>query len=614
MGRERPPDKLAPVLRVLSALLGLTAGFIAGQLYAPSLTLEQKPAGRPDVAALPPAGAPVEDRVLATPRMNEDALTGVLAAVQDAWVKGGSSVRGAPHTERHLRQLFSRWTDLDAPGALRAVVQLRDRSLTELAVAALMAEWGLRDPLGASQNLTVIPAAAAREHAALALARSSVQRNPADGLALVKNLIAGAPPVLRSLAGAEWMRRDAGQALRYLLEEPGMAGTVPAGAALGLWLMEDPAAWLKWMRTSQPAGGLPRLRFPAGSLTAGRLARMATVLARELPAPQSSAAWLTAVAGPFAAPVLAAFDPASVLTGEGKSWQAALPALPPAETIPGWLARAGHARCLASVLPLLGAADAAAALRLLTDSGLEDGAPFAGALAAQWMEQAPASASSQLFAGDLSHPAAKAAAAAAVDALINSDPLSALDGLKKLPLEKAEMDALRAAAFGQLAATKPAAMLAWLAAHPDAPAPPELAALAVRNLAATDAARAGDWIRKSAPPGQRAQLAGMVFAVQLLLDRDAALESLTGMPAGEERDAILTALADADTALSRRDRFFAGNLLPGSFVLALGITADAARLAVLGRILTTMKETGVPATASLAHPALRPADRAALNR
>lgn len=619
MGRVQKPDKLALPFRLLSALLGLSFGFIGGQFWAlplkPDLMPEQTDAGT-SARGIPPVGAPLPDRIAAAVRMDEDALAGVLAAVQEQWMRHSDEPGAAQEAMFQLRIIFSRWVDLSGVSALQAALKLKDSSLGDMALDALMSEWGLRDPLSASQSLTLIPWASAQERAALALARSSVKRSPADGLATATRLVAGAPAVRRGAAGAEWMRLDALHALRYLFNEPGIEASIPSGLALGQWLMDDPAALLAWQRQQQAAQHLPLLRFPAGSFTPGRLARLGAALTKEFTTLDAGLVWLHRAAGPAAQPVIIALSPAEkAMDNEMQSWLAARGTLAPVSTTPGWLPRVRHDRNISDILPRLAIPDPPAALRMLAMMPPEDDAALmAPAVTAWWLEQAPATASTQIFSANLTHPVAKAAASAAVDGLISSDPLKALDSLARLPLAPADIAAHRATAFRQLSLSSPAAMLDWLTAHPDITAPDSALTTAIKNLAAADTARAQEWVQKSAPANLRPLFTGAIFDLRLRTDRDGALGFLDSLPPGTERDSALASLITADIALSRRDQFFAGNLLPDTFVRALQITADTARLELLRSLLAAMKDTGVASAAALAHPQLRPADRAALTR
>lgn len=618
MGREpQSADKFSLVVRVLSGLMGLSLGFIAGQVWASPFKPVKKEApvaGSPQ--SLPTAGAPLQERIAAAARMDEDGLSGVLAAAQEQWTGARSTWNQAPAAMLQLRMIFSRWTDLNGVSALKAALGLQDHAFGDMALEAVMAEWGLRDPLAASQSVSLVPRASARERAALALVRSAVKRNPPDGFAIASRTPFLPLTVLRGVAGAEWMRRDALHALRYFFEEPGLAGAVPAGTALGQWLLEDPAAWFTWYRSGQNARYVPLLRFPPKLVSAGRLTGLGTVLSREFENPDAGLAWLFSTGGPYALPLVVALtSPERALAAEMQYWESSRAGLAKPGTTAGWLPRTRHARTLGAIFPRLATADPQGALRALAAMAAEDDAArLAPAVAAQWIEQAPATASTQIFTGDLTHPVARAAASTAVDELISSDPLKALDSLARLPLEKSEIEAHRAAAFRQVALARPGDMLEWLAQHPDVTPPAETLAAAVKNLAALDGAKAQEWVQRSAPPAQRPALTGSVFEVQLRSDRDGALAFLTSQPAGPVRDAILASLAAADIALSRRDPNFAGNLLPDCFGLVLQISSDAQRQETLRNVLAAMKDTGVPSTPSLSHPSLRPADRALLTR
>jgi len=616
--RQPPPDKLALPLRLLSGLLGLTLGFLGGQFLANPLKSDLMPPKQKTEAAagIPDVGAPLNDRIAAAVRMDEDALSGVLAAIQDQWMRHSAAPGVKEETLFQLRVLFSRWTDLKGGSALQAALGLKDSALTDLALEALMSEWGLRDALTASQSLTLIPWTASREKAALALVRSSVKRGPAEGFSLAGRLVAGAPDLRRAAAAAEWMRQDAMNALRHLYEEPGLSSAVPAGLALGQWLIEDPATFLAWQRKALQGRTPPLLRFPEGAVTPATLTRLSAVLTKDAGSLDAGLTWLHSTAGTAAQPFILALSPApAAMNAEMSMWVAARETLPPATRALGWLPRVRHALNLADLLPRLAMADPAAALQMLMAMPESDhAAAMAPAIVRWWLDQAPATASAQIFSRDLSHPVAKAAASAAVDGLINSDPIQALNSLAKLPLAPEDITAHRATAFQQLSLSKPGEMLDWMVAHPEVSVPQPVVLTAVRNLAASDGPRAREWVEKTAPPALRPLLTGAVFELRLRQDRDEALAFLDALPAGAERDGAIAALTTADIALSRQDHFFAGNLLPDTFARALQTSTDESRLTLLRALIAAMKDTGVATIGPLNHPQLRPADRTALLR
>jgi hypothetical protein len=182
----------------------------------------------------------------------------------------------------------------------------------------------------------------------------------------------------------------------------------------------------------------------------------------------------------------------------------------------------------------------------------------------------------------------------------------------KLPLDAAAAEAFRTAAFNQLASRSPSALLDWVTAHPGATVPAGATAAAVKALARTDLTRALQWVRQSAPAAEKAGLIAGVFGTWLRNDRDAALEFIKSMPAGKDREAVISVLLEADLEISRNDIFFAANLLPDCFGYALQFSVDEERLKALRRVLQCMKQMQVPTDKVMSHPDLRPADRAAL--
>ena len=612
--RDIASDRKTLLLRVMSALIGLTFGFAGGKFFAAPLRLSSASAslaGAPGAAPVVPAlGAPLEERVAAAVLMDEDALQGVLAAAHDDWVLGGSRAEGAPLAMLRLRMIFSRWTDLNGNSALRATLNLRDAGFGDMALESLMLEWGLRDPLAASQTITLIPWTGAQQRALAALIRAGVQRSPAEGLAFAAKINLVPQDFLRRVAGAEWMRRDASHALRFLLEETGMKGSVPAGAALGQWLLEDPAAFMAW-RKAEPGvfKTIPLLRFPAEVLTPGRLTRLITVLRGEFGSLEAAFTWLRASGGSGVETVIAAIaPPLPAAEAEMKSWQGGASARPGAGTTDGWLARLAHARFLEA---LTSCSDPAAALTWLAALPREEEAErLAPALARRWIAAAPESATSQLFSRDLANPVHRAAANTVVNRIVLSDPLKSLDGLGSLPLDPAAAAVFRATALQRLAAGNPAAMLDWLAAHPNVKAPAGDLSRALLSLAATDAPRAVAWVRKQANATESNGLIAGIFGVWLKTDRTESLKFLQSLPVGSERDQAITQLVSSDSAVT--DPFFAGNMLPDTFGHTLQYSDDAGRLAALRSLLLRMGQLKISSETSLKNPALRPADRAAL--
>lgn len=618
--RVVPFDKLAFLIRVLCAMLGLTAGYIGGQFFAQPLQQAAAPPLQPGAVnqeGLPQAGAPLEERVAAAYRMDEDMLGGVLGALQDEWEQNRFAPGAATRAQLHLRTVFSRWTGLSGTGALKSAVALRDSSFGSMAVEAVMSEWGLRDAYLASQVLSMIPWTGPQHMATEALVRAAIYASPAEGFDIARQIVTVPQYRLRGIAGAQWMRRDPLHALRYLFEEqPGMQGAVPGGLALGRWFMEDPDGWLTWRKAAVQVTALPMLRFSPDVITPARLARMASTLEKHHGTLEAGLAWLVSAAGPEAPPlIMAILHPKAGLDEEMKSWMTGRPSLPPPVQPDAWLARRHHVETLRRLMPRLAGADPVLALTMATAMPAdEEPFHFAPLITGPWLLQSPATASTSILGLNLAHPVAAAAASAALETLINSEPLKALDGIARLPLEKSAAEAHRATAFRQLSERQPGGMLAWLAAHPDVTVPPPLLAGAVKNLALSDPAQAGEWVRLHAPADQRAALLGAMFEMQLLRDRDTALATLQSQPPGAERDAMLASLTNADLELSGRDRFFAGNLLPDAFLRAAQITADGPRLSAMRGVLAAMKPAGIAPEASLSHPSVRPADRAALTK
>jgi len=612
-------DKIALFLRLLCALLGLTSGYIAGQFFAQPLQQASSPTVQPGAAvqeSLPPAGAPLEERVAATDRMAEDALGGVLAAALDWWEQNRQTAGAVTRAQLHLRTIFSRWTDLDGTGALLAAAALRDCAYSDLAVEAVMSEWGLRAPHPASQSLSMIPGLSAQQRATEALVRAAVYASPAEGFEIARQAVTVPQYRLRGIAGAHWMRRDPHHAPRYLLDEqPGMEGAVTGGLALGQWLMEDPEGWLAWRKAAMQITALPMLRFAEDVVTPARLNRVGAALQKHHDNMEDGQTWLVSAAGPAAQElIMTMIQPGDALEAEMRSWMSGRATLPPAADTGGWLTRWHHVERLRGLLPRLAAVDPRLAIAMTTAMPAEEEPThFVPLITGPWLLQAPASASTSILSLEFAHPVAAAAAAATLESAIISDPLKALGGIARLPLEKSAADAHRATAFSLLAERQPGGMLDWLAAHPDVIVPAPVLARAVRNLATADPVKTGEWVRTQAPAVQRSSLLGAMFEIQILRDRDAALATLQIQPPGEEKDAMLSALTNADISLSSRDRFFAGNLLPDAFLRATQITADTPRLTALRGILATMKSAGIAPEPFLSHSSLRPSDRAAIS-
>ena len=601
-------------MRVLSSLVGLTFGFAGGKFFAQPLRLSpvETSSGNAPVEsyAAPALGAPLEERIVAASLMDEDGLKGVLAAVHDDWVRGGSRADQAPRALLRLRMIFSRWTDLSGDNALHAALSLKDASLCDHALEAVMLEWSLRDTLAASQNITLIPWQAAQRRAVGALIRAGVQRSPAEGLATAAKISLLPQDYLRRVAGAEWMRRDASHALRFLMEEPGMKGAVPAGAALGQWLLEDPQAFVAW-RKAEPAvsAKIPLLRFAADVLTPGRLTHLAAVLRAEYGTPEAAAAWLRTAGGAGVEAVIAVLTPPlPAAEAEMKSWQAGVAARPAAGTVDGWLALREHARIL---LALTTGDDPAAVLPWLAALPGEEGAErLAPAVARRWIAAAPESAPPLLFSGDLTNPVRRAAAHTAVSRIVISDPRRAIETLGGMPLDPEAKAIFQSTALQRLATADPAALLDWLGAHPDIKAPVADLGRALQALAATEAPRAVAWVRAHAGAADSAALTAEIFGVWLAKDREEALTFLQSLSAGAAKDQIITQLVNSDIAVT--DPFFAGNMLPDAFAHALQFSSDAGRLSALRRVCSRMGQLQLSTENLLKNPALRPADREAL--
>ena len=623
--REHPKVKHAVLMRVLSALLGLSFGFAAGLFFSHPL-VEAVNAMHGDgtgseggSAPMPSLGAPLAERIAAAGRMDEDALSGLLTAVQEEWVRTAGPPEAEARTMLDLRILFSRWTDLRGLGALKGALGLKNIRLGDMALEAMMTEWGLRDMLTASQNMPSIPSMKSRERAMSALVRAGVQRSPTQGLAIAAKMTTGGPVLLRRIAGAAWMPRDATHALRFLTEEPGMEGALPAGWALGQWLLEDPAGFLAWRkRDPAAASSMPLMRFPEDVFSPGRLTLLKGQLQKEFGTLEAGTAWLSEAGGAAARGIVRVLmPPLAAAEVEMKAWHASLSAKPAADpaSIPAldWLAKVSHARAIRMLAHRLADADPAAALKWLASLPAEEEAALvAPGIARRWLAQAPAGAPALIFAGDLSNPVMKAASLAAANNFVQSDPLKSLEGVASLPLDAAAAGNLRDAAFIQLASRDPSAMLEWITAHPGTAVPAGTTSAAVKAFARTDLARALKWVRENAPAGERASLLAGIFGTWMRSDRDAALEFLRSMPAGKERDAATTVLLDGDIGISENDAFFAANLLPDCFEYTLQLSGDGERLAALRRVLQCMKDKKVPVESSLNHRNLRPADRAAL--
>jgi hypothetical protein len=612
--RKKNRDTQRLLVTVMCALLGLTFGFAGGRFFPspfgnPKAGAEVS-AGKPaEVKVLPAAGAPLVERMAAADLMDEDSLTGLLAAVNDEHLRGVAKNDPDRLAMLYLRIIFSRWTDLNPTSALKAALGLKHRWLSNEALGAVMTEWALRDTQVASQSLTLIPWAASRERAIAALMRAGVQRSPAEALAITDKITLVPQNLMRRAAGAEWMRRDAGHALRFLTERPGIGGTIPAGLALGQWLMDDPAAFTAWRRGDQGAAtAIPLVRIPPDTLTSGRLTRLHMALLKEFGSAGAGAAWLSGAAGPSARAVTFTLAPDTAVPIEQNSWTERAAALPDAATPAGWLARLARARTLRRLASLHAAIDPAAVLQWLAALPPDEEAwRLSPAVAEKWLVQAPATAPEKLAAGDLANPVWKAAVTVTVNSMMRSDPLRSLQMLPdlKLPPEAARL--LQSAALRELALSAPDAMLEWLEKHPGTELPPGSIATALKSAAAGNARRAIDWTQKHAPPAKRPALIADIFGIWLQKDRSEALEFLSFMAAGNERNAAIEQLVSNDTAMT--DPFFAANMLPDCFEQALHHSSGAERIAALRRVLRRMQQLQIAPEPSLAHRSLLPADR-----
>ena len=608
--RDLAAERKALLIRVMSAMIGLTFGFAGGIFLATPLRLT--PAAATPLAAqgdkrLPASGAPLAERILATGVMDENGLEGVLAAIQDDWVHASLRPETATLARLRLRLLFSRWTDLNGGHAFQTSLKLTDAGFANLALEALMMEWGLRDPLAASQATTFIPWQAVQQRSLATMIRAAVLRSPAEALGLSAKINLVPQLFLRRAAGAVWVRKDASHALRFLLDEPGMTGTIPAGAALGQWLLEDPAAFMSWKKGDLGVSRtIPLLRFPADTVTPGRLARLDEELRTEDKTREAGLAWLRSAGTAGVEEVIAALAPAlPAAEAEMKAWQAGAAGPPPVSTTEGWLAWQAHGRVLATITDWPDSAAAMAWLATLPPA--EEPERLVPALVRQWIAAAPESASTKLFSGDLSSPVAKAAASEAVGSMVYSDPLKALDRIGSLPLSPETAEAFRSTALRKLSSGNPTAMLDWLGKHAEVKAPGEDLSRALLSLAATDAPRAIAWVRSHAPAAESAGFIAKIFGLWVEEDRTEALNFLQSLPAGEAKDQVITQLLDSDLAVT--DPFFAGNMLPDTFAQALNCSQDAARRAGLRRILARMGQLKLSTETLLKSPSLLPADR-----
>ncbi len=608
--RDLAAERKALLIRVMSAMIGLTFGFAGGTFLATPLRLTPA-AGTPLAAQkdkkLPASGAPLAQRLLAAGVMDVDGLEGVLAAVHDDWGRGGARPENAPLAMLRLRIIFSRWVDLNGGHAFQSSLKLTDAGFGNLALEALMMEWSLRNPLAASQTITFIPWQAVQQRALATMIRAAVLRSPAEGLGLSTKINLVPQEYLRRAAGAVWMRRDATHALRFLLDEPGMTGTGPSGAALGQWLLEDPAAFMSWKKAEPGVfRTIPLLRFHADVVTPGRLARLDEVLRTEYKTLEAGLAWLRSAGAVSVEEVIAALAPAlPAAEAEMKTWQAGATGLPLISTTDGWLARLAHARRLATIT---GWPDSAAAMAwLATLPPAEDAERLVPSLVRHWIAAAPESAPTKIFSGDLSTPIGKAAASEAVGSMVYSDPLKALDKIGSLPLSPATVEAFRTTAIQRLASGNPTAMLDWLGTHTEVKAAGEDLSRALLSLAATDAPRAITWVRSHVPAAESAGFVAEIFGLWVEQDRTEALDFLQSLAAGEAKDQVIAQLVDSDLAVT--DPFFAGNMLPDTFGHALNCSEDTARRAALRRILTRMGQLKLSAEALLKSPSLLSADR-----
>lgn len=614
-------DSKTHLVRLLSALIGLTFGFAGGRMFstpvddAKNLVLarEADTGQGSEIPRLPAIGTPVLDRVLACVRMDEDSLGGVLAALQEDWRRTAAQPDSPGRHMLYLRLLFSRWTDLNGRHALNAALTVKNSRFSSMALEAVMTEWGLRDPGGASNSVTTIPWIADRQRAMLALVRAGMRQGPVEVLALIQKVKIIPQPLLLEAAGAEWMHRDSSFAQRRLMEVPGMETSLPAGGALAQWLLEDPAAFVAWRRADPAqAKSMPRLRFSEAALTPGRLTRLARVLAVDFGSLDAGTAWLAEAGGSSARPLISAIvGPRAAADAELKSWQEKAAAMPPVDSARGWLPRLAHYRDLAAIAARYAAADPAAALQWLASLPAEEMAEGLAPIAAQaWLDQAPVTAPPQLVAGDLSNSVFRAAAVLAVDRMVRTDPRKSLESLTDLKLDAAAVQSLQSAALLQLSSSDPAAMLDWLAAHPGMKVPASTITAALKSLAITDAPGAVQRLRRVNQSSVSIEAIPAIFSVWVQNDRDEALQFLHSLPDGKERDAAILALLSSD--LEMRDPFFAGNLLPECFDEALHLQDDTQRREMLRAVLQRMRELKLSADSSINHRSLRAADREAI--
>lgn len=610
-------DPTALPLRILCALLGLTFGFAGGRIYGPeNLLIDEVKTKSGTVRSLPETAGQVESvsqRIQSVLRMDRDAFAGLLADVQKEYERDAGMTGTEDRADLHLRTIYGRWADLDALGALKAALAIKNHALSRKAVLALFGEWAKRDPSGAVQSLATLPHVSTQGEASRVIVRAGAPRDPVAMLALIPKISGNPRPLLMAALGAEWMRLNASHALRRLLAEPVMNPVLVAGQAMAEWLAEDPRGVLSWRRGNQAvAEASPPLVLRPEVLNPARLTSMAAAMAEYLGSPEAGLEWLQKSMAPVGREAIAALAaPADYAKIYLKEWQSGAEKRPLLSSLSGWLERQRHMDVMGSISSRFAAEDPAAALAWSVALPGDEGAAAGKAVAVVWLSDAPVSAPEKLYSVDLSSPAGRAAAGVAVSRLIRSDPAKALEMLPRLKLDPALSQSIQTRALAQLSGADPSRLLEWMAAHPEIKPPGEVVTAALKAMASENPGRALEHVRSHSAPEELPKESAAILSVWLTWDRAGAIVFLSTLPDGPQRDACTAVLTAADVAMT--DPYFAANVLPESFEAALRMSDKAERQAALRNVFDRIKQMKVSDRSVLALPGLTAEDRAALN-
>ncbi len=546
-------DKTAIILRIILVMMGLVAGFVCGRVLTPPRAVAQvnrvTSTETPAVTVDPGPAATLDERMAALPRTQKAGMDALLAAIVSEW-KASRDLPGYDwKAMTRLRQLFSRWVELSPQVAVKAAASVPVPRLHSYATQAVLAEWALTDDYSALQAAMVSPSQESGNAGALAAVRQSAGADATGVFRDIKRLNQRVPALNRE-AGAMWLAKAPEVALEQLSERQEMASGATTGGALALWIMRDPLKALTWVR-QLPARerSLPLLRW-FREPTDGEKFALGEALAATFGDLGSGVKWMTAHSDTSGRSIAAC-----LLSGQALA--AAVDQAWLAETGGGiagvtarpetWLVRSGQQALLMEAARLWALDEPGPALAWLAAMPPEREAVASGeAVATQWLLTAPSAASAALLAGDLVNPVNLAAALVVVERSTLQAPDKVLEMLPRLKLDDAGVRAFRTSAMSTLAAT----------------------------------------------------------------DRKAARGYIQKLPAGQEKDALIITLVNAD--IEADEAHSAASRLLESLEYAASISATQQRVDALKALLARMQQLNIATDSLLKKTPLSASDRAAL--